>query len=71
MRGSGVVKTSGEEGRIGKSCRIGLIRGVGVRARRFSCFLSYLYSFIFKSITFTFKGISLVLRKEFVRLFHY
>jgi len=38
VRGSRVVKARGEDRKIGKDCRIGEVRGVGVRACRFSYF---------------------------------
>ena len=37
MRGGGVVK-AGEDGKRGEDYRTGEVRGLGVRARRFSCF---------------------------------
>ena len=64
VRGGGVAKARGEEGRIGEDCRIGEVGGDSVRARCFVCFWSCLYSFIFESTISRFKGISPVLIKE-------
>jgi hypothetical protein len=37
VRGGGVAK-AGEDGKRGEDCQTGEVRGLGVRARRFSCF---------------------------------
>jgi hypothetical protein len=64
VRGSGVVKAGGEEGRIGEDCQTGEVGGVGICACWFVFFLSCLYSFIFESTVSRFNGISPVLTKE-------
>jgi hypothetical protein len=64
VRDSGVVK-AGEDRKRGEDYRIGEVRGLGVYARRFYCFWSCLYSFIFDRTTSGLSGISPVFLKEF------